>query len=144
MAVALPVGETLSPVQIAGLFAVSGGLFTLAAGRSRGSRRALGFAVLTGLMIATYTVIDGVGVRRSGSAVSYTAWLFTASGLMMPIPLFAARPRTGRHSRVEPALLLRGIVAGTLSLVVYGLVLWAQTRTMLAIVAVGAIILALG
>jgi len=86
-------------------------------------------------MIATYTVIDGVGVRRFGSAVSYTAWLFTASGVMMPMALFAARPRTGRHSRVEPALLLRGIVAGTLSLVAYGLVLWAQTRAPLAIVA---------
>ena len=46
VAVALPVGETLSPVQIAGLFAVSvrRTVFTLAAGRSRTrSRRALGF-----------------------------------------------------------------------------------------------------
>ncbi len=80
-------------------------------------------------------MIDGVGVRRAGSPAGYTAWLFTASGLMMPLALLAARPRAGRQAWVEPALLLRGVVAGTLSLVAYGLVLWAQTRAPLAIVA---------
>ncbi len=48
VAALLVVGETLSPVQVAGLLAISGGLFAIAAGRSRGSRRALAFAVLTG------------------------------------------------------------------------------------------------
>lgn len=67
-------------------------------------------AALTGLSIAAYTVIDGVGVRRAGSPVGYTAWLFTVSGLMMPIALFIARPRARLHARVEPALLLRGAV----------------------------------
>jgi drug/metabolite transporter (DMT)-like permease len=131
----LIVGETLSAVQVAGLVAVSGGLFAIAAGRSRGSRRALRFALLTGLAIAAYTVIDGIGVRRAGTPVGYIAWLFTLSGLMMPLALLVARSRTGRPVRIEPALLLRGVVAGTLSLVAYGLVLWAQTRAPLAIVA---------
>ena len=135
VAALLIVGETLSPVQVAGLLAVSGGLFAIAAGRSRGSRLALAFAVLTGLAIAAYTVIDGIGVRRAGSPAGYTAWPFTASGLMMPLALLAARPRAGRLAWVEPALLLRGVLAGTLSLVAYGLVLWAQTRARLAIVA---------
>jgi drug/metabolite transporter (DMT)-like permease len=135
VAALLIVGETLSPVQVAGLLAVSGGLFAIAAGRSGGSRRALAFAVLTGLAIAAYTVIDGIGVRRAGSPAGYTAWLFTVSGLMMPLALLVARPRARRRGLVEPALLLRGVLAGTLSLVAYGLVLWAQTRAPLAIVA---------
>lgn len=135
VAALLIVGETLSPVQVAGLLAVSGGLFAIAAGRSRGSGRALAFAVLTGLAIAAYTVIDGVGVRRAGSPVGYIAWLFTASGLLMPLALVVARAGTGQRARIEPALLPRGVLAGTLSLVAYGLVLWAQTRAPLAIVA---------
>jgi drug/metabolite transporter (DMT)-like permease len=135
VAALLLVGETLSPLQVAGLLAISGGLFAIAAGRSRGSRRALAFALLTGLAIAAYTVIDGVGVRRAGSPAGYTAWLFTLSGLMMPLVLLVARPPGRRRAGIDPAVVLRGAVAGTLSLLAYGLVLWAQTRAPLAIVA---------
>jgi uncharacterized membrane protein len=135
VAAAFVVGETLSPVQTGGVLGVSAGLFVLASARQQGSRRAVGFALLTGLAIATYTVVDGVGVRRSGSTLGYTAWLFLGSGLLMPIALLAARGRTGQALRVPPALIPRGLIAGILSLVAYALVLWAQTRGELAVVA---------
>ena len=35
----------------------------------------LAVAAATGVMIAAYTVVDGVGVRRSGSPLGYIAWL---------------------------------------------------------------------
>jgi drug/metabolite transporter (DMT)-like permease len=135
LAAALIVGEGLSAIQVAGVLAVAGGLFALASGRPHGSRRALRLALLTGLSIATYTVLDGVGVRRSGSPAGYTAWLFSVNGVMMPLALLYVRRSAERSARIPRALLVRGAVAGVLSVVAYGLVLWAQTRGQLAVVA---------
>lgn len=131
----LLVGETLSPLQAGGVLVVSCGLLLLSAGRRLGPRRALVFAVLTGLVIASYTVIDGVGVRRSGSVLGYASWLFIGNGALMPVALLVARARTGRSPRIAAALLPRGAAADVLSLVAYGLVLWAQTQGALAVVA---------
>ena len=90
---ALIVGERLGVAQLAGLAIVSGGLFALAGGRHH-SRRTLGLALLTGLTIAAYTVVDGVGVRHSGSPLGYTAWLFSASGTLVMLAL--VRPAVAR------------------------------------------------
>lgn len=135
IAAAIFVGESLSPVQTGGVLGVSAGLFVLAAGRRQGSRRAVGFALLTGLAIAAYTVVDGVGVRRSGSTLGYTAWLFLGNGLLMAVAMLAARTRSQDGLRIPRALLARGVAAGALSLAAYGFVLWAQTRGELAVVA---------
>lgn len=135
IAAALIVGETLSPVQVIGLLTVSAGLFTLAAGRRQGPRRAVIFALLTGLSIAAYTVVDGIGVRRSGSTLGYTAWLFLGNGLLMSVAMLAIRARTRQALPTRGELMPRGALAGVLSLLAYGLVLWAQTRGALAVVA---------
>ena len=47
-------------------------------------------ALATGLSIAAYTVVDGVGVRASGSPVGYIAWLMILEGL--PSPPTRSRP----------------------------------------------------
>jgi uncharacterized membrane protein len=135
IAAAIFVGESLSPVQTGGVLGVSAGLFVLAAGRRRGSRRAVGFALLTGLAIAAYTVVDGLGVRRSGSTLGYTAWLFLGNGMLMAVAMLAARRRSKAGLRIPRALRARGAAAGALSLAAYGFVLWAQTRGELAVVA---------
>jgi drug/metabolite transporter (DMT)-like permease len=133
---ALAVGERLGPLRLAGVLVVSLGLVLLVGmgGRQLAAhRRAIGFALATGVSIAAYTVTDGLGVRRSGSALGYIAWLFLAEGL--PLPLYAATlgRRHLRHGlRVN---LARGIVSGVLSLAAYGLVIWAQSRGALAVVA---------
>ena len=90
-------------------------------------------AVATGLSIASYTVVDGAGVRASGSALGYVAWLIVLQGLV--IPACAAASRRGALLTQLRPLALRGLTAGVLSLSAYGLVLWAQTRAPLAPVA---------
>lgn len=131
---ALLVGERLSPVQVGGLAVVTLGMVTIAAGRGRASRRTLRFAALTGLSIAAYTVLDGVGVRRSGTALGYTAWLFMLQGVIVPVVWWLRAGRGGAVA-LPRALLIRGAGAGVLAVVAYGLVLWAQTRGALAVVA---------
>ncbi|CAL9471284.1 DMT family transporter [Streptomyces albus] len=94
---------------------------------------ALAAAVGTGLAIASYTVVDGVGVRASGTSLGYIAWLMLLEGLA--IPLWAlARWRGALMARLRP-IALRGLLGGVLSVAAYGLVLWAQTRAPLAPVA---------
>ncbi|SCK10314.1 DMT family transporter [Streptomyces sp. WMMB 322] len=90
-------------------------------------------AVATGLAIASYTVVDGAGVRASGSALGYVAWLMMLQSLV--IPAYAAASRRGLLLAQLRPLAWRGITAGVLSLAAYGLVLWAQTRAPLAPVA---------
>lgn len=94
---------------------------------------ALTAAVCTGLAIATYTVVDGVGVRASGSSLGYIAWLMILEGLA--IPAYALATRRGALAAQLRPLALRGLLGGALSVVAYGLVLWAQTRAPLAPVA---------
>jgi drug/metabolite transporter (DMT)-like permease len=129
------VGERLSAIQVAGLLIVSAGMIAVALGGGRASRRGLGFAVLTGLAISAYTVLDGVGVRHSGTAVGYAAWLFTGEGALVAAVLVTGATRTRAPGALSTATVTRSIAAATLSILAYGLVLWAQTRGALAVVA---------
>lgn len=94
---------------------------------------ALAAAVATGLAIASYTVVDGAGVRASDSALGYVAWLMMLQSVA--IPAYAAATRRGALLAQLRPLAVRGLTAGALSLVAYGLVLWAQTQASLAPVA---------
>jgi drug/metabolite transporter (DMT)-like permease len=131
----LVVGETLSALQTAGVLIVSGGLMVLAHGSRHEPKRALAFAVMTGLVIAAYTVVDGVGVRHSHSVLGYTSWLFTGEGLLMTGTLIVGSRMRAQRPVFDRQLVERGAIAGVLSLIAYGLVLWAQTRGALAVVA---------
>ena len=60
------VGQPLGLREAVGVLTVSAGLLVLVLGRGRlrAGRPAVAAALLTGLAIASYTVLDGVGVRR--------------------------------------------------------------------------------
>jgi drug/metabolite transporter (DMT)-like permease len=97
-------------------------------------RAALVAAVGTGLTIAAYTTVDGLGVRLSGSSVAYIGWLMLLESLCVPAWALASR----RHvllSGTSRRVLGSGLLAGGLSVLAYGLVLWAQTRGDLAPIA---------
>lgn len=131
------IGERPSAAGLCGIVIVTAGLALLAFGRLRprlpANRPAIIAAAGTGLTIASYTIIDGVGVRASDSPAGYTGWLMllqSADVLLIAI-VIRRRALIG-----QPAgLLVRGILAGVLSLAAYGLVLWAQTRGTLAPIA---------
>jgi drug/metabolite transporter (DMT)-like permease len=128
-------GERLSVAQLAGVAAVCGGLGALAfAGDvSPGQGRAIGAALLTGVSIAAYTLVDGVGVRHAGTAVGYSGWLFFGMG-----PLVVAWVLRARGTAVWRAVAAQwrfGLPGGVISVLGYGIVVWAQTRGALAAVA---------
>ena len=132
------VGESLNGSQLGGVLLASAGLVGVALWGIRGSGSrphwpALLAALATGLSIAAYTVVDGVGVRASGSAVGYIAWLMILEGLLIPAYTFHVH-RGALLAQLRPYA-VRGLLGAVLSMGAYGLVLWAQTRAPLAPVA---------
>ncbi len=130
------VGEQLSVVRLAGVVVISLGLCTLVlAGGvpTRAARPAIVAALLTGVAIASYTTLDGIGVRGAGTVAGYTGWLFLLQGPVLPLVALGAR-RGRLWAQVRPHL-WTGLVGGLLSLAAYALVLWAQTRGALAPIA---------
>jgi uncharacterized membrane protein len=128
-------GERLSVAAAAGIAILAGGLAGLALSSGRFTRAelpAVGAAVLTGFTIAGYTIVDGLGVRHTADPYSYAALLFLLQGPVFPVIYAVRRPAT---SWLTGAAAGRGLLAGALSLVAYGTVLWAQTRAPLAEVA---------
>jgi drug/metabolite transporter (DMT)-like permease len=127
------VHEHLAPLQIGGVLVVSAGLATLVLAGRRPGRPAFIAAVGTGLTIAAYTTVDGVGVRLSASPVGYIGWLMLLQSLC--VPMFALVRRRDVVLKQPPRVLVCGLAAGALSVLAYGLVLWAQTRGALAPIA---------
>ena len=130
---AIFIHEHLALPQIAGVLVVSAGLATLVLAGRRPGRAAFAAAVGTGLTIAAYTTVDGVGVRLSGSPVGYIGWLMVLESLC--VPMFAVFRRRDVLLKQPKRILLAGLAAGALSVLAYGLVLWAQTRGALAPIA---------
>ncbi|MFB6536405.1 EamA family transporter [Streptomyces noursei] len=135
---ALFVHEIPSGWALAGVALASAGLVGLAVWGIRGSGArphwpAIAAAVATGLSIASYTTVDGLGVRASETSLGYIGWLMLLEGLA--IPVYALITRRGRLVAELRPFALRGLAGGVLSVFAYGLVLWAQTRAPLAPIA---------
>jgi drug/metabolite transporter (DMT)-like permease len=127
------VGEQLSGPQVAGVLLIPAGLACLVFIGRRPGRPAVVAAVGTGLAIASYTTVDGIGVRLAGSALGYIAWLMALQGIVIPAAALAIR-RQALAGQLR-GVWLAGLLGGVLSVAAYGLVLWAQTRSALAAVA---------
>ena len=124
--------ERIGVVAIGGILLVVGGVLALALlNRAATSARAVRWALATGVAIAVYTVIDGLGVRTSHQALRYTVTLMAIQSVIFIMMAFVRRPH---RDFIPRRLLVRGVSAGAISLVAYGLVLWAQTRAPLGVV----------
>ncbi|MDX3328568.1 DMT family transporter [Streptomyces sp. ME02-6979-3A] len=132
------VGERPDGWATAGVAVASAGLVGLALWGIRGSGKrphwpAILAALATGLAIAGYTTVDGVGVRASGTPLGYIAWLMILEGIA--IPAYAFWRRRGELVPQLTPFAARGLLGAALSVAAYGLVLWAQTRAALAPIA---------
>jgi len=126
-------GERLTGGQLAGVVLVSLALTALvfSGGRPR-SGSGLGLAVGTGVLIATYTLVDGMGVRQSGHPLSYAMWLFLLQGVLV---LAVSRAMFGPGFGQEMARSAKlGLLGGFLAVAAYATVVWAQSRAPLALV----------
>jgi drug/metabolite transporter (DMT)-like permease len=127
------IGDHLRPATWIGVALVSLGIFSMVIdARSRGhSGTATRLALLNAVVIATYTTVDGLGVRISGQPAAYSLWLFMMVGIPWLIwVLSLAARRAALMQRLSYVS-----VGGLCSVGSYGLALWAMTRAPVAAVA---------
>jgi len=119
--------EAIGPLHLLGIVMISGGIIAIALQGSHVSRAGVLAALTTGVTIAVYTVIDGIGVRLSGGqAIAYTAWMFLFYWLM-PALFVAMRGLAALWSPVRsaPTAVGSSLVGGLVSILAYGIVIWA-------------------
>ena len=126
--------QQLAVVELAGVLLISAGLIALVFIGRPGRRQApaLLAAVATGLMIAAYTVVDGLAVHKMPVA-TYMGWVFMMQGFAVPLAVVCWRG--SRVFALPRKAVLSGLAGGVVSMAAYGLVLWAQTRGTLAAIA---------
>ncbi|HVI90991.1 MAG TPA: EamA family transporter [Dongiaceae bacterium] len=128
----LLIGETLSPLQLAGVLATSFGILSLALDKPLDrahSWRPILFGLLTSLTIMSYTLFDGQGVRVAGDHLGYIVWLF-----VLDVPLVLAyclwrRPGAIGYFRQRWRF---GLIGGVLSGGAYGISIFAMSQGGLA------------
>ena len=124
--------ESITPGQLLGVALVSGGIISLAfKGRSL-SVPSLPYALGTGCFIAAYSVVDGMGARLSGAPLAYTVWMCALWGVLMPLVYIGLRgPRS--LFTVRPGT-VTAMVGGLVSLLAYGMVIYAMNEAPLGAV----------
>ncbi len=94
------------------------------------NRLAIVFAVGTGVAIAGYSFLSGLGVRKSESIFGYIAWLEIATGVgMVSVAYFRSRSVVAAFARTRWR---SGLVAGLLSVTGYAIALWAMSMVAMA------------
>jgi uncharacterized membrane protein len=104
--------ERLASTQIAGIILITMGILALVIGKGV-DRKAVGFALATGISIAAYSFLGGLGVRSSASVLGFQAWLEILTGIGMLAFTMVRRPGRIRGFLQTSGGL--GIVAGVLS-----------------------------
>lgn len=126
--------EALPPVGWLGVAVICAGILSIAvARRHQGSQSRLALPLLNAMVIACYTLIDGLGVRLSGAPVSYTLWIYLLTG----IPLAAGALTIHRQTfcRYVASNWHLGLAGGIGTVASYGLALWAMTAAPVSVVA---------
>jgi len=127
------VGEQLSAPAWIGVGLICCGILGLAASSRGQSAKGVGLALGNAVVIAVYTLIDGLGVRRSGAPVAYCLWIYlVASAPLVGWALFSRRAAFVRYARERAGI---AVLGGTLSIATYATTLWAMTQAPVAVVA---------
>ncbi|KAB8062023.1 EamA family transporter [Janthinobacterium sp. FT14W] len=135
------IGERLSFMQMGAVACICAGIFGLyVAARTpaigslpRNTGRATAFALGNACVIASYTLIDGIGVRLSGAPAAYTMWIFVLNGAGLLLWTALRRPADLlAYAQTQWRL---AAVGGFGTLASYGLALWAMTQAPVAAIA---------
>ena len=92
------------------------------------------YSLLTGSFIGVYSLIDGYGARISESAISFVSFSFLLSALIFPLVL-KLNNYQNIYSKVFKDAKLIFWVGGTLSFIIYIIVVWGFTKAPIPLVA---------
>lgn len=130
--------ESLSPIQIAGLFAASASIiiFALPTGLTEAARRvdrtALFWALMTAIGVGLYAVADTNAARAMPTPMTFIVWLFLLDWIGVTLTLLWQR--RGRVAASVRRELSSGVIGGLAGAISYGLAIYAYTLTDAAMV----------
>ena len=130
------IGEAVSGARWLGIGLICGGVLGLALhrpGHSMTQRTATAFALGNACVIASYTLVDGLGARRSGAPAAYTLWIFLLNGSALLLLILIWRRRA--FAGYVRGRWLQAVAGGASTVGSYGLTLWAMTVAPVALVA---------
>lgn len=128
-------GTVLSPIEFLAILVIAAGLFCLAMVRQE--ERALrmkttGLALVTGIFIAAYSLVDGMGARLANTSLGYYAWLAVLNAIVFAALMLKHRPRVIKD--LWPKARFVFLFGGAFSFLAYAIVTWAFTQAPIAIV----------
>jgi drug/metabolite transporter (DMT)-like permease len=119
-------GEWMNLTGIVGVGLVCVGIFMLAAAKGRLRHMNLPAALATGVSIAAYTVVDGIGVRASGNWLGYTAAIFA---FFIVVPLWFLAKSGLAFFNAPSSEVAKAVGGGVISLLAYGAIIWAMQES---------------
>lgn len=128
--------EKFEPAQLVAIIGILLGIFLFAFrkfGRVIADKRSLTYALLTAMLIMSYTLVDGMGTRQADNALNYIAWiLFLQTFPIVAFMLFRHGTAGVQGLKGSMWSMLGG---GFMAFSGYGIVLWAMTQAPIALVA---------
>jgi len=97
------------------------------------NNKAIIYSLATGFFIGMYSLADGYGARISLSPLSFLGWSFILNAMIFPI-ILKYMGYSNVFSRVIKEAKLIFWAGGTLSYVVYGIVVWSFTKAPIPLV----------
>lgn len=126
-------GEHLSWLGMVGVLCLASGVMALTFERGTGlwnKPKAITYALMTGVMIASYTVVDGMGVREAGAVLGFAVWLTLGDGLLTFLIVYLWK---GKETLVAVRRNLRiGFMGGTMQVAAYWIIIWALASAPMA------------
>ena len=104
------------------------------ASKNNNQFKVIKYSLLTGSFIGLYSLIDGYGARISFSAISYISFSFLFSSLIFPI-ILKLNNYDNIISKVFKDAKLIFWVGGSLSFIIYIIVVWGFTKAPIPLVA---------
>ncbi len=128
-------GVHLSGLELLAIGIIGIGIISLALVRQADGMRnkhAAFLAFVTGMFIAGYSLVDGLGARLAGTSLGYYSWLSICNGILMIIILARRSPQVLRSIPNQGLPIM--VYGGGASFVAYALVTWSFTQVPIALV----------
>ena len=126
--------EAITLSELSGLILASLGIAAFAFERKKGEKwdyRPFLYGIAIAGFVGAYTLVDGIGVRKSGNPISFILWLF----IVYALPLIFASLIFKRREFI-PYLrkhwLNTGVIGGGMCAIAYALVVWSLRHAPMA------------
>ena len=128
-------GLLISKFQILSIFLICFGIIILGlfSKKSLKNNKAIVYSLATGFFIGLYSLVDGYGARISLSPLSFLGWSFILNAMIFPFVLKSMN-YSNVFSRVIKEAKLIFWVGGTISYIVYGIIVWCFTKAPIPLV----------